>query len=788
MRKKRQRERTKAPLPLLTYQAEEILVAKNRSVSPLVLSFIYEPENIAMKDLGTLFGTFIVADRHEDSSYIVNCLAAAAKKEYFINPRRSVEESFESTLHKINLTLGKLVRDGHINWMGKLHGSIIAIRDREAYFSVTGEAVILLLRNTTLSAISEGLADPEATLHPLKTFTDISEGKLLAQDKIIVSTPELLELLPHALLEREAGKLPLDRFAQLMRTALINERSAAATILIDFSESSTEDLKGALHTTRINDESEQTSPTTPLIENIFSSTTFHKEQKNHPEEEVTTPQTDTKEKERIDNRTGHIYIQADDTSLSGTTPETTIDRGITIAKEQIFILFNKCKKYAFKYTAIVSEGTLSFLARFFQLLIGSSRNLTTFLYRHIQIAFHATVTTLLSLFSKNTSITNISFTRNNAQTSLQPPPPSPSPTPALQASFFDIRKQSFPNFASVSSLLSRSYSHLNTFAVTHYRWLHHTIISLWSHRSTQQKWLIVAIVSVFIIGAGLMILSPSPKEIPKEEPLITTIPEVEPTFPPTDEPLAREVSGSDILSFSADETPIRPLLLRDALFVITKHAIINGETKVSLPLPESVTPILLASAMRDLNAIFIYGADKNMYIYYHNAKSLIANTFPLPNDFTLSDMGTYLTYLYAFDAKQGRILRFPRAEGGFGAPTEWLKEKVSFDANAKMSIGENILIGSGSTVFSFTKGKGGMLKLTETKTPVNIQDISVSQDGSFTILDTIEKKIVRFDKDGGLLGQYFSKQLSEANSLSVLTNGSTTFVATPEKILSFELQ
>ncbi|MGB5018890.1 MAG: hypothetical protein WBO66_04105, partial [Candidatus Moraniibacteriota bacterium] len=260
------------------------------------------------------------------------------------------------------------------------------------------------------------------------------------------------------------------------------------------------------------------------------------------------------------------------------------------------------------------------------------------------------------------------------------------------------------------------------------------------------------------------------------------------TFPPTDEPLAREVSGNEILSFSADEASVRPLLLRDALFVITKHAIINGETKVSLPLPESVTPILLASAMRDLNAIFIYGADKKMYIFYPNAKSLVANTFPLPNDFTLSDMGTYLTYLYAFDAKQGRILRFPRAEGGFGAPTEWLKEKVTFDEHARMTIGESIFIGSNNTIFSFTKGRGGALTLSETKTPIDIQDIGLSTDGSFTILDTRAKKMIRFNKDGTLLGQYFSKQLGEANNLSLLTNGNTTFISKQDKILSFELQ
>lgn len=785
MREKRQRERTKAPLQLLTYQAEEILIAKNRSVTPLVLSFIYEPENIAMKDLGTLFGTFIVADHHEDSSYIVNCLAAAAKKEYFINPRRCVEESFESTLHKINLTLGKLVRDGHINWMGKFHGSIIAIRDREAYFSVTGEAVILLLRNATLSAISEGLADPEAAIHPLKTFTDISEGKLLANDKIIVSTPELLELLPHALLEREAGKLPIDRFAQLMRTALINERSAAATILIDFSESPVEDTRGALRMTPKSDTNESITEVAPLIENIFSSQPFHKALKHDAVETPTTTIVDTKEKERIDNRTGHIYIQAD-SSLSGTIPETTIDRSITIIKEQIFILFIKCKKYTFKYATIVSEGTLHVLSRLFQLLIRSSRSLTTFLYQHIQIAFHATTTTLLSLFSKNTPITNISFTRNNTQTPLQSPPPSP--TPVSRASFFDIRKQSFPNFPSVSSLLSQPYSSLNTFVVTHHKQLYHAIMPLWSHRSTQQKWLIGAIGILLLIGAGVTILSSSPKEAPKEEPVIATIPEATPTFPPMDEPLTHEVSGNEVLAVSRDDVEVIPLVLRDTLFVITGHAIINAETKTSIPLPESATPVLLASAMRDLSAIFLYGADKKMYIFYPNAKSAVENTFPLPNDFTVSDMGTYLTYLYAFDAKQGRILRFPRAEGGFGAPTEWLKETVTFDEHAKMSIGENILISSKNSVFSFTKGKGGMINLTETKTPLSIQDISVSQDGSFTLLDTQGKRIVRFNKDGELLGQYFSKELGDASRLTTLSNGSTAFASLQDKIVSFELQ
>jgi hypothetical protein len=589
MREKRHKERSKAPLPLLTYQAEEILVAKNRAVSPLVLSFIYEPENIALRDLGTLFGTFIVTDHHEDSSYIVNCLAAAAKKEYFINPRRSVEESFESTLHKINLTLGKLVRDGHINWMGKFHGSIIAIRDREAYFSVTGMATILLLRHSALSAISEGLADPEAAIHPLKTFTDIAEGKLLADDKIIVSTPELLELLPHALLEREAGKLPIDRFAQLMRTALINERSAAATILIDFSETHAEDTRGALRMIPKSDTDDCGTPVTPLIENIFSSQPFHKEQKSHPAEDPVVLPTDTGEKEHIDNRTGHIYIQAETTS-PGTNTETAIDRGIVILKEQCSILFIKGEKNVIKYTSILSWGMRSFVTRCFQWLIRSLQRLTSLLSRYIRSSFDFLKIAFRNLFSRNTSFTNISF---NNSTTVSPQPSAPPLFPVSHT----FARPHF-NFSPSWFSLPRPVALFANRIGTPIRKLYQDFIILFQYRSTRQKWLIGIAGCLILIGATLMILPPAQKEIPQEQPVIATPPKAESAFPPTDEPLARAVSGSEVMSFSADESPLMPLVLRDGLYILTDHSLINGENRASISLPSSVAPVLLASAMQ----------------------------------------------------------------------------------------------------------------------------------------------------------------------------------------------
>lgn len=794
MREKRRGERSRAALPPLTYQAEEILIAKNRNFSPLVLSFVYEPENIALRDLGTLFGTFIVTDQHEDSGYIVNCLAAAAKKEYFINSRRSVEESFESTLHKINLTLGKLVRDGHINWMGKLHGAIIAIHDRNAYFSVTGDATILLLRNNALSAISEGLSDPEAALHPLKTFTEISSGSLLTEDKIILSTPELLELLPHALLEREASKLPLDRFAQLLKTALINERPAAATILINFSETMPESAKDALRIAEKMESEEEAASHPPLVENAWSSQAFHKNEAADPlqdkrdaKQDLPAITSNDTKKEHIDNRTGHIYIQADSSTRQAET-ESALDETLIILKEHWLLFSLKMKKQGARQASIFWQWISHSLSDGMRLIMRGGRHATFLLMMSLQKLFQKILLIGKNAFSRNAPIRNISFSKKIAEED-----PSIRYSSATERTFapllsrlklprvsFSLPRLSLPRKPFI--LLSQESLLLKEKILKG--------ILFWKESSRKKKIVISsAIGSVFLFGLGIILLR-SPSEAVPIETIIESIPSepISQAFPPADEPSAKEVSGREVFSADPSESPVTPIILRDKLFAITLHSIINAENNTALSLPEGAAPIRIASAMDDLNAIFIYGQDKKMYIYYPNAKALVENTFPIPADFTITDMGTYLTYLYAFDAKQGRILRFPRAEGGFGEPIEWMKENLTFDPNAKMSIGENILIGTENTLSSFEKGRGKTLSLANTKTPIDIRNISIAEDGSFAILDTAEKRIVRFGKDGQLMGQYFSEQLSEANSLTTSSDGSIAFISIKEKILSFEIQ
>ncbi|MBP7822597.1 MAG: hypothetical protein KA034_02170, partial [Candidatus Moranbacteria bacterium] len=656
MREKRRGERPNKALSPLTYRAEEILVAKNRNFSPFVLSFVYEPDNIALRDLGTLFGTFIVTDHHEDSGYIVNCLAAAAKKEYFINSRRSVEESFESTLHKINLTLGKLVRDGHINWMGKFHGSIMAIQNRNTYFSVTGEATILLLRNNVLSAISEGLSDKEASVHPLKTFTDISEGLLMTGDKLILSTPELLELLPHALLEREASKLPLDRFAQLLKTALINERPAAATLLIDFSETPPEDTRDALRMAKKSESEEESVAHPRLVENAWSSQTFRK---NDPtpvmEVESTEKKTDTSRQsendasEHIDNRTGHIYIQAD----AGTPPadtETAIDRILVIIGEQISIVFMKMKKWGIKHSRTFFQWISNTAKRGVQRLMQGSRHTTNLSLRIIRGIFNEALRFGKDIFSKGTAIKNVSFSKKAVPENTSPIQYATIPK---KFSFSFLAKLQYPNFSlSIPHFSFPSFPKgILNFLLKAFSFLKNLILAiqaLWRESSRKKKIIFLSVATgMILVGAGITYVRSFTTTTPLEVMVVSDPTEspVTPAFPPADEPLMKEMTVREILSLNPSESPIHPVILRDQLYAITGNSIINTESKASIPLPGGATPILQASAMNDLNAIFLYGQDQKMYIYYPNAKSLVENIFPLPSGFTISDMGTYLTYL-----------------------------------------------------------------------------------------------------------------------------------------------
>ena len=196
-----------------------ILVINNSKYKPYIELFENYPENVLLKSLGTLAGFFKIDALDDDSSYIVNFLTSILKKEYYSNHKRTVSDSFDAALKKVNLALSELAKQGNVSWLGKLDGAVCVIEKNNFHFTVCGKSKILLLRNQLLNDISKDLADDSAEPNPLKTFSDVSSGQLFPKDKLIITTEDIFQLfsLPQIqkkrppFLERQVRPIRKDR-------------------------------------------------------------------------------------------------------------------------------------------------------------------------------------------------------------------------------------------------------------------------------------------------------------------------------------------------------------------------------------------------------------------------------------------------------------------------------------------------------------------------------------------------------------------------------------------------
>ncbi len=212
----------------------EILICSKKELAPYGTVFVLSPENFEQERMGTLFGIFKILDLSSDSSYIVNLLTSVIKKEYFSRRERSAEESFEASLRKANLALAELARHGSISWAGKISFAGGVIEKNNLHFAHLGETSVFLIRSGQIAQISQDLDEGKtAEPHPLKTFTDISSGKIEKGDKIIFTTSDLLDIFSPDELRHNAASFSREEFLGLVEASLHANTELGGAIIID---------------------------------------------------------------------------------------------------------------------------------------------------------------------------------------------------------------------------------------------------------------------------------------------------------------------------------------------------------------------------------------------------------------------------------------------------------------------------------------------------------------------------------------------------------------------------
>ncbi len=223
-------------ITILDPSFKEILVCNNKKLRPFIEVFVAEPENINQQRLGTLMGVFEISDEAEDSSYVANYLISVIKKEYFINPKRAPIESFEAALHKANLALSKLAEHESVHWIGHLNAIVAVVEKNNLHLSQAGATSAFLLRSKSFTDISEGLASSDLEPHPLKTFTNVSSGRLEHEDKLLIATRSIFDIFSFEEIKKSALRFNDEELVQFFKTALGNELEKAAVLIMHMRE------------------------------------------------------------------------------------------------------------------------------------------------------------------------------------------------------------------------------------------------------------------------------------------------------------------------------------------------------------------------------------------------------------------------------------------------------------------------------------------------------------------------------------------------------------------------
>lgn len=746
-----------------------VLVVNNANLKPYIEIFTYYPENIVQKTLGILAGFFEIRDYSEDSAYIVNFLNSVLKKEYYLNPKRSVQDSFDNALHKTNIALSELAKHGNINWLRKLDSAICVFEKNSFHFAVTGKAKILLWRNESLTDITDGLYDQNEEVHPLKTFTNVSSGRLEKNDRLIVASSDVFNILSLADIRKGLIRFDHEKFTQFLKTAMGNELEVAGSLVVELAEPQ-------IATAQENHTLEETEEERDFA-NAFSSKTFHKTKKKKTPALASTQNETLEEKEYTDSKTGHIYIQDDGEEKGEESPWN--DR-LQIAKERF-------RDAAHSFLSSISSVGLAMKKKLAGTFSGAKKSFS----EKISVKKRARLekNAKKQEESQKMDIGNTTNFQQNIDKDEFLETRKASSLESIYSIIFKIKlwvkktKIRLKNSESTRTTPIRKF--LNFFpTIPSFR----KIFQIFSKMKTGQK------ISAAII-VTLMVALPLGLNYYRQQRSVRDL-AVQSETPP--EPSEKELYANDknivfveqVEKISAIENGIAVFVLEQGTFLVTNRNVTQAGTDAREYAPaEENDEYIAASYMKDLGLILLVSKNRKAYEFSPKLKSFKNSAINIPENAQLGPVATYLTYLYVTDKGSGQIYRYPRAEGGFGGKNEWLKEKTDFSWAQSMTIDENLYLAGNGSIRKYFRGNAADFTMENSATPISFDMVYTEPEiPNIFVLDRKNSRLAIFSKEGSLIKQFHHEAIASAKNFSVDTTANKAYILTGDELDSMVLE
>jgi len=733
---------------LLDINVSDVFVVKNPKQRAFIEQFNYSSVNFTQKNLGIILGFFIVRDNTTSSENIVNFLASEVKRRYFTPAQKPVEEKFESTLHHINKVLEEIANIGNVEWLGNIDGVVCVIDDTSIHFSITGNAHVLLLRDNALLNISDGLSSTEAAQYPLKTFIDISSGDLCPNDKIIITSQELLNFISFENLQKNAIRFGQENFIQFIQTVLTNECLLATTTIIDINQK----------------ERPQTlmkSQEKPMPTNLFGADAF--------EETIDTTKTtieppidinqliDEKAEDYTDPRTGHIHIQGSDKIIESPSH-------FTIAQEKCTDIFDALKETITQKMRLLSKKITHSKNK--NIDVSGEQGISTdtpVIDTPTPQKERQTIIYQMYVTSKNT-IQNIllRFTHILTQLKNRFTKKNPSPQTSIDA---------------ITSTRSRHSILPNMKHIT----------TLW-HKMNKRTKLITFGILIFIIITPLFFSKLSRKPDTQENiPSTNTEVPIEGIVKQNENTPSKNTISNPI-TLLENTTILSTILMNERQIGITKNIItlFDDTTKENYTIPQDSGEIAFAAPMDDLDLIFFLTTKNKLYSFSPTAKKFSQQeNIPSFDYRKINGLNTYMTYLYTLEDVM--IKRYARIENGFDNGKNWLKEKDDFTNATTFAIDSDIYTATDGQIKKYTQGKKeSFLQSTAIQ---NAFLIYATEDTKFIwILDKENKTLYKTEKSNGQkITEFIHDKFADATTFTVHEKNNAVTITTTNSILTFNL-
>jgi len=156
-------------------------------------TFCFSPNSQEEEKLGKLYLLGELKNVLPKNRELLKKISEIIKNEYYAFPQREAGESLKESLKKANQFLEKEFKEENTTWLGNLNFFVIGqTSDLSVYFSKVGNLKTFLFRGKEIFNLEneEGIKNSA-----VKIFSNIVEGKLIKEDRILVLEEELFENL-----------------------------------------------------------------------------------------------------------------------------------------------------------------------------------------------------------------------------------------------------------------------------------------------------------------------------------------------------------------------------------------------------------------------------------------------------------------------------------------------------------------------------------------------------------------------------------------------------------------